>query len=173
MPIWGSYRLLGRPASRLTPLLHCQSTPAHQSRCTLHRYPPLLNPTIYVFPRSSRPSMVRPTAKLHTRITFPLPVWPFDQSDICCDYDTIGALCENTSLSIPAYTSSFSLHSPPSLPCLPPMYNIVLSRHGDEVPLSQVRSREYDRGTLHLPQQLVRNSGEEIPQPRWRVRRYS
>ena len=129
MPTWGSYRLSGRPA-RQAASPHCPTAslpPAHQSRCTLHRYPPLPNPTIYVFPRSSRPSMVRPIAKSHTRITFLLPVWPFAHSDNCCDYDTIGALCENTSLSIPAYTSSLSLHSPPSLPCLPRLYNVLPS----------------------------------------------
>ncbi len=94
----------GRPASRLTPLPRCRSTPAYSSTLV----PPATKAHIYVFPWSRRPSMVRPIAMSHTRPTFPLPVWPFDHSDNYCDYDTIGALCENTSLSIPAYTTSFA-----------------------------------------------------------------
>ena len=69
--------------------------------------------------------------------------------------------------------SASLLHSLPSLPRLSHMCNVLPSGHGDKEPLSQVKSREHDRGTLHLSQQLIRDSGEEIPQSRWRVQRCS
>lgn len=150
MPTWRSYRPLARPASRLTPLLHYRSPPAHQS--TLHT-PPLLKPPPFTYSLGLAGQVWY--AQLQSRTPEQLSPFQFGHSTtriIIATMTLLGDYAKNTSLSIPAYTSSFSLHSFPSLLRLPRMYNVLPSRHGDEEPLSQVTSREYDRGTLHLSQ---------------------
>lgn len=139
MPTWGSCGRLGRPASRITPL------PVNPPQYTGTLGPPTIEAHIYSLGPGRRVWYVQ----LQGGIPDQLSPFQFGNSTTR-KYDTIGAPCENTSLSIPAYITSLSLHSLPS-PLPPSLVCTTSSRsgRGAEGALSQVKSRKHVRGTLH------------------------